>query len=894
MTTKVNLKQQIRWTSDDLQEWVVNLFLSQSEKSKLNNIPPDINSALALKVDKVTWKGLSTEDYSTAEKNKLAWIEIGAEVNEVNEAPIDWNQYVRKNWDWTIWSWAVDSVNWETWVVTLDTDDISEGTTNKYVTSAEKTAITHSNRTALDNVSNTNSWDNATNSQYSWLATSKANSLTPTAIKTANYTANANEYVPIDITAWNVAITLPNAPDNGTTVQVCVIEIWVNVYNGEIVTQWTDKIWSATWPAWMFLSYDLETATLVYNNWIWANEVNAIPYNFASAFVWIDQLTPITNANISINTTTRVLTITPPNWLLRFYIDWNGRIKRFRKSWATINFPAFTDTSWMWYFYFDNTWTAVTTQTAWTSNNFCCFVPVYRMLRNKDLFKFTVTSATATLWDTYTNNSSTFTVTQTISWGTTLICQRTSWTNDPASSWNLTRATGAGTNPIVFSAWDTSVKDVSEYIEYHLNTIPAEDHEWKHLQGAIYETWFSNINNVLATWTPNADWRNAVISLTTGTNMDDNLDYTVTNNTSWSPWTQDMWNITAWTLNATNSGLFKIYTQNARWLVNFLPATRFPFAWDVATNRPQTISSTWVRTLVPDNRWFVYFIYATQNPRVGEAIKLVSATSEFSSLANAQAYNWVDIQNTYTSFANDLEIRPMYRVIFYNDNSWGWSFDAWTKFTALREVQDIRKTIVSSSTTIGWSLPASSVIFTPVWNVSSTNVQSAIEELDTEKLANSMTTARLLWRNTVWTWIVEEITLWTWLTFSWTTLNASWGWRLFDMVAKAGTQVTWTIATMIASWTWTIAWVKISLWTLPTWANFIVDVRKNWTATTNSIFTSDAWITIATNTSATNGMYTVTSTTIDNWSFVENDVLYVIVSQIGSTLTWTDFTCVMY
>ena len=63
------------------------------------------------------------------------------------------------------WSWAVDSVNWQTWVVVLDTDDISEWT-NKYVTSAEKTAITHSNRTALDNVSNTNSWDNATNTTY--------------------------------------------------------------------------------------------------------------------------------------------------------------------------------------------------------------------------------------------------------------------------------------------------------------------------------------------------------------------------------------------------------------------------------------------------------------------------------------------------------------------------------------------------------------------------------------------------------------------------------------------------------------------------------------------------------------------------------------------------------
>jgi hypothetical protein len=47
----------------------------------------DLQSAIDGKVDKVTGKGLSTEDYTTTEKNKLAGIEAGAEVN-VNA---DWN-----------------------------------------------------------------------------------------------------------------------------------------------------------------------------------------------------------------------------------------------------------------------------------------------------------------------------------------------------------------------------------------------------------------------------------------------------------------------------------------------------------------------------------------------------------------------------------------------------------------------------------------------------------------------------------------------------------------------------------------------------------------------------------------------------------------------------------
>jgi hypothetical protein len=42
---------------------------------------PIARSGLANKVDKVTGKGLSTNDYTTAEKEKLAGIASGAEVN---------------------------------------------------------------------------------------------------------------------------------------------------------------------------------------------------------------------------------------------------------------------------------------------------------------------------------------------------------------------------------------------------------------------------------------------------------------------------------------------------------------------------------------------------------------------------------------------------------------------------------------------------------------------------------------------------------------------------------------------------------------------------------------------------------------------------------------------
>jgi len=61
---------------------------------------------------------------------------------------------------------AVDSVNGQTGVVVLDTGDIAEVTDKKYVTDAQLVVI--------GNTSGTNTGDNATNTQYSGLAASKA------------------------------------------------------------------------------------------------------------------------------------------------------------------------------------------------------------------------------------------------------------------------------------------------------------------------------------------------------------------------------------------------------------------------------------------------------------------------------------------------------------------------------------------------------------------------------------------------------------------------------------------------------------------------------------------------------------------------------------------------
>lgn len=205
MTTKVDLEQQVRWTSDDITEWTVNLFLSTSDQTKLDNVPADLQTELDSKLeasdlsDYETTTQLNSRDtanrarvnhtwtqsadtitdwttnkaYTATEKTKLAWIATGANVWVVPNSAITGATKTKITYDakWLVTSWA-----------DATTADIADSLNKRYVTDA--------NLTTIWNQSWTNSWDNATNTQYSWLATSKQDTLVSwTNIKTINSTS---------------------------------------------------------------------------------------------------------------------------------------------------------------------------------------------------------------------------------------------------------------------------------------------------------------------------------------------------------------------------------------------------------------------------------------------------------------------------------------------------------------------------------------------------------------------------------------------------------------------------------------------------------------------------------------------------------------------------------
>lgn len=102
----------------------------------------------------------------------------------------------------------------------------------------------------------------------------------------------------------------------------------------------------------------------------------------AVQFPGISAETPIGAQDISIDYSTRILTITPPLGYFHLYTDGSGAVTKIVKT-GNVSFPAFTDTSGIRYFYFDSTGTAVTTQTPWTT--FDNIASVYRILWNATL-----------------------------------------------------------------------------------------------------------------------------------------------------------------------------------------------------------------------------------------------------------------------------------------------------------------------------------------------------------------------------------------------------------------------------------------------------------------------------------------------------------------------------
>lgn len=167
-------------------------LISDSEITRLSTVTNFDNSgnvtALANKVDKITGKQLSTEDYTTAEKTKLSGIATGATANDTDANLKNRANHTGSQLASTISDFAtavgllitnkVDKITGYSLTKNDLTDILKTAYDNAVSSLATLLAtgsrlITSGEITKLSNTSGTNSGDNATNSQYSGLASSK-------------------------------------------------------------------------------------------------------------------------------------------------------------------------------------------------------------------------------------------------------------------------------------------------------------------------------------------------------------------------------------------------------------------------------------------------------------------------------------------------------------------------------------------------------------------------------------------------------------------------------------------------------------------------------------------------------------------------------------------------
>ena len=170
---------------------------------------------------------------------------------------------------------------------------------------------------------------------------------------------------------------------------------------------------------------------------------------------------------------------------------------------------------------------------------------------------------------------------------------------------------------------------------------------------------------------------------------------------------------------------------------------------------------------------------------------------------------------------------------------------------------------------------------------------NSLSNVDVADLANWTDWELITWDAT---WAPATVAVWT----SWQVLTSNWVWAAPTFQAAAlwasnaplfNLNVDWpqivtevyyfTVNTSITAWTF-----RVSLWTKPTWADFICKLYKNWV--------EDASVTIATTDTATNGRFQWTDTSFVSGSYSANDVLTVSVTQIGSSVAGSNLEFGLY
>lgn len=172
---------------------------------------------------------------------------------------------------------------------------------------------------------------------------------------------------------------------------------------------------------------------------------------------------------------------------------------------------------------------------------------------------------------------------------------------------------------------------------------------------------------------------------------------------------------------------------------------------------------------------------------------------------------------------------------------------------------------------------ASQVRNTPSGGISSTDVQGAINELDSEKVPTSRS---LTINGTAYDLSADR---------SWT---VTWGYEEIVFQDYAGTGVIGIIGTWDCMNARTLSKIVLYADTLPVGSNVIAELRKNSTTSGNIL---NSTLQLTTSDTSSNGRYVGTAvTSFTSASVSANDVLYLVLTSVGSTTPAMNIRACLY
>ena len=146
---------------------------------------------------------------------------------------------------------------------------------------------------------------------------------------------------------------------------------------------------------------------------------------------------------------------------------------------------------------------------------------------------------------------------------------------------------------------------------------------------------------------------------------------------------------------------------------------------------------------------------------------------------NATAPSWLNLTSTLANYVTNSSLSGTLSS-YVTNSSLSSTLSSYVTNSSLSSTLSSYVTNSSLSSTLSWYQTAGNYITALTWDITASWPWSASATIASQAVTFSkfqnISTSRLLWRSTTWSWSVEEISIWSWLSLSAWVLSATWWW----------------------------------------------------------------------------------------------------------------------